>query len=211
MNKLLKILLSGFIVLVLVSCSSGEANENQADADSSESQDGEEFDFRGEMSIQTQLLIGSLKLEDTDLAITPKQAEELLPLWNLTKSMSESGTAIQEEFDAVMDAIQAVMTTEQLTYLEGIEFEQGQIQELMADLGIAPDFDSDSKDTVGFGGGIPGQGGGGGQGIPGENISPEQQATMEAMKEEGGGRGGSNRANIFLIEGLIAVLEGKLQ
>ena len=227
MNKFLKIVLSVFVLLILVSCSSGGTNENQengtsangnnADTDSSESLDSEEFEFRGEMPLQTQLLIGSLMLEETDMAISPEQAEDLIPLWQLTINMSESGTAVQEEFDAVMDAIQAVMTTEQLTYLEGIEFEQGLIQELMADLGIAPDSRGDGENEGGFtpggfGGGIPGQGpGGGGQGFAEGNLPPEQQATFEALREEGGGRGESNRANIFLTNGLITVLEGKLE
>jgi hypothetical protein len=223
MKKLSILIMLALVLSVLIACN---AQMPAADITTNDQvpvqiqEQEQETAFQGEMPEQMQLMIGSLMLEETDLAINSDQAEELLPLWKLTKTLTSSGTAAQGEIDAVMTQIQETMTLEQLAYVSEAEMDLAFFQALMAELGIGPGAsDGEGKSPEGApgggsGGGIPGQGQGGGRGgglgggIPGGNLSPEQQATREASTEERGGSFGFN--NIFL-DALIAMLEGKLE
>ena len=159
------------------------------------------------------------------LAITPEQAEELLPLWNLTKTLIESDTSAQVEVDAVMDSILDAMTDEQMAYIEELQFGPEQFRQIMEDYDIGFGFRGGEGDTGnipsggfppgGFGG-VPGQGPEGGQGrgqgFGGfQDLSPEQQATAQAMREERGGGGRGFFGNQALVEALIDLLEGKIE
>jgi len=179
------------------------------------------------MPLQSKLLFGSFMLEDTDLAITSEQAGELLPLWQLTKTLVESDTAAQAEIDAVMDSIQDAMTDEQMSYIEELQFGPEQFRQIMEDYDIGFGFrggegeegEIPSGGFPGGFGGMPGQVPGGGQGGgPGggsgfgggfQNLSPEQQATAQALREERGGGGRGFFGNPALMEALIDLLEGK--
>ncbi len=242
MKKTLILLLSIILVILLTACGSGEADQAQV----VQNQESGQLGFSGEMPLQSKLLFGSFMLEDTDLAITPEQAEELLPLWQLTKSLIESDTAAQAEVDAVMDSIQDAMTDDQIAYIEEMELGPEQFQQIMEDYDIGFGFRGGEGDTGdippggfpdgfvfrraegdtgnvppgGFSGGFggvpgqgPGSGQGGGQGF-GRNfqdLSPEQQATAQAMREERGGGGRGFFGNPALMEALIDLLEGKLE
>ena len=59
------------------------------------------------LSTATQLLVGTFKLEGTDLAVTADQAKQLLPLWQTLQALSTSNTAATEEINAVVDQIRA--------------------------------------------------------------------------------------------------------
>ncbi|MGB9301610.1 MAG: hypothetical protein WCD51_13600, partial [Anaerolineae bacterium] len=153
----------------------------------------------GEMPLSTKLPAGTLLLEDTDLAVTPEQAKELLPLWQMLRALQGSSTASQVETQAVLDQIQAAMTPEQLAAIE--EMDQEDMGALLEELGMGrQQGDSASDDEQGGGfGGPPDMGGmmppgggeggaviigpGGGEGGPGMgpggfgNLDPEAQAT----------------------------------
>jgi hypothetical protein len=70
----------------------------------------------------TQLVLGTLKLEGTDNAVTPAQAAELLPLWQLIQSGSLQSDA---ETQAVLKQIESNMTEAQLAAIQamGLTFE----------------------------------------------------------------------------------------
>jgi hypothetical protein len=118
-----------------------------------------------------QLALGTFALEDTEYAITTEQAAELLPLWKAAQSLSDSDTITAEEFQAVFNQIEDTMTPEQMNTIVSMEL----TQEAMAEIG--------EKYGLTFG---PG---GGGDFDP-ENLSPEQQATIEAFQESGQAPGG---------------------
>jgi hypothetical protein len=65
------------------------------------------------LSIQAQLAIGTLRLEDTDYPITAEQAKELLPMWYVLQDLNESDTAAQEEIDGLTTQIQETLTSDQ--------------------------------------------------------------------------------------------------
>jgi len=216
MKKIITLIGSILLVFLLAACG-GQAQDVQ-------NQESEQPGFSGEMPLQSKLLFGSFMLEDTDLAITPDQAEEMLPLWQLTKTLVESDTAAEAEIDAVTESIQDAMTDEQMAYIEELQFEPEQFRQIMEDLGIGFGFRGGEGDTGdgpaegfpgGFGG-VPGQGPGGGQGrgqgFGGfQDLSPEQQATAQAMREERGGGGRGLFGNPALIDALIKLLEGKIE
>ncbi|MDH5606738.1 MAG: hypothetical protein OEY93_07610 [Anaerolineae bacterium] len=206
-NKLLPLLL---ILLMLALAACGGAAESSLPADSFQS--GAQLNRLG---------FGILMLEGTDLAVTPEQAESLLPLWKLTKTLAESDTTVQAEITATLELIEKALTEAQLADIGAAEFDQEKIAEIMADLGIEftarggkspSEFNKDGA-AGGFpGGGLPGEGAGkaggkGGIGGAGEELSPEQQATREAFLES---RGGGFGFNTGLIDAVIALLDGKL-
>jgi hypothetical protein len=215
MKKTITIILSVLMAFLFVACGNSEANQTQ-DVQNSESG---QFDFQSELPLQSKLLFGSLMLEETDLAITSKQAEELLPFWKLTKTLVESDTAASAEIDAVMASIQDEMTADQLAYIEELQFGGEEMSQLMADLDIDFGFGGSEKFSGnsppgGLGGEVPGQGPGGGQGRGQgsggfQNLSPEQQATAQALREERGGGGRGFFGNPAIFEALIERLERK--
>jgi hypothetical protein len=155
------------------------------------------------------LPVGTLLLEETDYAVTPAQAQELLPLWQMLSALQESGTASELEVQAVLNQIQGAMTAEQLATIEGMSPED--IQALMQDLGRRVQGDSDSGEGGGFRppeGMIPPGGGEGRQGMgPGgfADLSPEERATMMA------GRGGMGMGfgGTAFTEQVIELLESR--
>jgi hypothetical protein len=229
MKKKIALILSMLMVFLLVACGSKESNQSQAtQAQDVQSQGNGQFTFQGEMPLESKLLFGSLMLEETDMAITSDQAEELLPLWKLYTSLLDSDTTADAEIAAVMNSIQDAMTADQMEYIDGMQLGPDDIRQLMDDLGIDFGFRGGTDQTGenstggftppgGFGGVPgegPGQGQGGGQGFgPGGgfgNFSPEQRATAQAMRAESGGGGRGLFANTALIDALIELLQGKI-
>jgi hypothetical protein len=217
------IFLSLVMVLILAACGGG-AEETAVETDVVLI-DRPEF----EMPVQTQLMLGTFLLEETDLAITSVQAPELITLWKALQALSTSDTAAEVEIDAVVNQIQDAMTSEQRAAIQEMQLTQESLRTLMQDLDLQGGESFTGEDgeerPEGFpeggfpGGGVPGSGPGGGPGQGmgpgggqgfGENLTPDQMATMEAMRAERGG-GLRNRASLFLIEPLIELLEGKIE
>lgn len=87
-------------------------------------------------TLKDRLAVGILKLEGTDLAVTPEQAKELLPLWKAIQSLGSSDTTSQLEIDAVYQQIQDALTADQLASIEALDLSGENMQTLMSDLGI---------------------------------------------------------------------------
>jgi hypothetical protein len=218
--KLIPILI---LVLLLAACSSSATETSEVPSGLGS--------VARDYPLQARLSLGTFLLEDTDLAVTPEQAAELLPLWEAVLSLSESDTAAQAEIDALYNQIEETMTAEQLQAITEMNPTQEDITALMESLGLdnanaaggfqggnpPQGFDPDNL-PEGFGpgnfpgGGQMGPGAGGGQGqgpgggMFGGDIDPETLATMEARREEMGGSF-RNRANLFLVEPLIELLQ----
>jgi hypothetical protein len=169
------------VTAMLVGCGGGgqDAPSAPADADGggaayvSETLD---TSYEGALDAGSQLGLGTLKLEETDDAVTPEQAKTLLPLWQAL----QGGVTADAEVEAVMKQIEGTMTTGQLDAIAAMQLTQEDLREWMQDRG------------PGMGG--PGFPGGGEGEIPPamatrqaefENMSEEDMATRRA--EFGGG------------------------
>ncbi|TES90408.1 MAG: hypothetical protein E3J88_04190 [Anaerolineales bacterium] len=235
MNKTL-LYLSFIVIFLLAACGGGSNEVDTADVSQNvgssqnnnvvtetdeEASQRPGFSFGGEDGQApgiTGLLFGTLMLEKTEFAVTAVQAADLVPLWKLAKNLTTSGTAAQEEIQAVVNQIQNLMTGEQLEYLTKIEISPQDMFALFEELGISAFPEGAGEGDGEFpGGGFPGGGPGGeGGGFPGGvpgggQFTEEQQATAEARREEFGGKGAGFGNNPALFNALIAVLEGKLE
>lgn len=192
------------LVVGLAACGSGGADTTAAPSNAADTAlaartpGARPFDDT-EMPLSMKLPLGTLMLEQTAYAVTPAQAQELLPLWQMLGALQESATASQVEIDAILDQIQGAMTPEQLAAIE--EMSPEEMRTLFQDLGMRRQGDSDTDEEGGFrppegmmppgaGEGPPAMGpmGPGGFG----DLSPEEQST--AMAERGGAGMGFGRA-----------------
>jgi hypothetical protein len=143
-------------------------NGGQQPANQTEQETG----FNREMPLAMTLALGTFKLEESEHPVDPDQATEMLVLWKAARSLSESDNTAAEEMDAVINQIQDAFSPEQLAEIEemGISFQD--MRAIAEQMGI----------ELGFGSGGFG------------DLTPEQQATMEAARESGqfprGGFGG---------------------
>jgi hypothetical protein len=210
--KFLGVLVS--LTLILVACGGADSAANTTATVLNE-------DYPDALTIQTQLTLGILKLEETDLAVDKEQAAELLTLWQAIRSLSSSDITAEGEIEAIVNQILDTMSPEQLKAIAAMELTQEGIFELTQELGIARGGDwtgegdprSSAPDGMvpGSGGG-PGGGMGGGRFSEGEgslDLDPEQIATLQAERTEKQSSG--DRFSMFLINPLIQMLEERLQ
>lgn len=115
-----------------------------------------------EMPQSLQLALGIFALEDTSHPITPEQAAELLTLWKAARSLNQSETVAAEELQAVVRQIRDIMTPEQLDLVISMDLSFEDMGPIADKLGL--DF------------GMTGRLG---------EMTPEMQATMQAMRESG--------------------------
>jgi PBP1b-binding outer membrane lipoprotein LpoB len=101
-----------------------------------------------------QLAIGTMLLEDSELAVQPEQAAQLLPLWQVYQNLINSDTAAQVEIDAIEKQIQDSMLPEQMEAINGMGISENSLSELFENLGLG----------FGFGGRM------GAQGTPGDRA-----------------------------------------
>jgi hypothetical protein len=175
-----------------------------------------------ETPLSTTLAVGTLKLEETNFAVDSDQASNLLPLWQVLRSLTESDSAAQEEITAIVKQIQETMTPDQLQAINNMNLTGENLFTVMQEMDLAPQFTAEgsgrpSGDNFGGGQGVPGSGrpgagGGPGGGFGGDSgqLSPEQIATAQARRTENGG-GGLRSSNLIapLTEVVIALLESK--
>jgi len=136
-----------------------QGNETQSDAQAAASDTKNEFSMPSAM----QLALGTFKLEETDYAIQADQAQEMLILWKAVRSLTESETTAAEEIEAVINQIGDSMTADQMAAVESMELTFQDMGAIAEALGL--EF--------------------GGAGRFGD-MTPEMQATREAMRESGG-------------------------
>jgi len=216
------------LILALTACSGGTSNAQQSSPNQSTNA------APAELPLASKLVIGSFKLEGTDNAITTEQAAQLLPLWQVYEQLSSSDTAAQEEVTALAEQIQETMTSDQMTAINAMNLTPQDIFTVMQEQGIQ--FGGNRQQSSqgngnqsnggnfqppeggggeffvrpGNGGGGPGGGPGGFGGGQGQNLSPEQIATMEARRAENGGSNFRfNSTPTPLIQALVKLLQEK--
>ena len=149
-----------------------------------------------------------MKLENTDQAIASSQAADLLPLWQVLNSLNASDSVAPEEITAITKQIQETMTPEQIATIDDMGLTPEDIFATMQELGLTtgqPNAEGGQQPPAGGRpeGGFPGGGPGG------QEFTPEQIATAQARKAEGGGM--NTRMLTPLVEAVIELLESKVQ
>lgn len=150
-------------------------------------------DYEGALAVRNQLALGTLELNQTDLAISAEQAQTLFPLWQALRSTQQAGGTAQAEVSALLTQIESAMKPEQLQAIASMKLLQTDMQEWATANGI----------TLGNGGGTPSQGSG---------MSPEARATKQAEQGITSSEGGSgSKLASALIDAVIASLEAQIQ
>ena len=169
-----------------------------------------------------QLAIGTLKLKETDQAVTSDQAGELLPLWQIYRELSDSDTAAQAEFEAVIAKVRETMTTNQMQAITDMKLTQQDVSEVAQTQVITSSSSNSSNvNSAPSNGGMPAGGppdaggapldGGMGGGVPQDNgmgsvvsnISTSQSQTAGASS----GLGGTAGIPTVIVDSLIQYLE----
>jgi hypothetical protein len=218
-----------FTSFLLVS-TNGNTNADSSNGDAS----NPGFD----LPLGTKLILGTVKLDETDYAVDADQASQLLPLWKALRSLGESDTAAQAEIDAVISQIEDTMTSEQMKAIEAMGLTMQDFASVAQTLGIetgfgagsfgevnpemrataqamreSGDFPAPPDGAIIVGPGGDGTGGGfgpgGGQGFGGQDLSPEARQT--AIAERSGTRGASLGMNTALLDAIIEFLTAKTQ
>jgi hypothetical protein len=187
------------------------------------------------LSTEAELLVGTFKLEDTDLAVTSDQAQQLLPLWQTLQALSTSNTAATEEINAVVDQIKSTMTSKQMDKITAMKLTQKDVMSLMGQTGFSngPSTTTTPMALNGLpsngngqgaadgpgGGGFPASGapgggapaGGGGfpaGGDPGVNAGPGgMSSTPQAIRPNGT----ANQVPPPMLNALIELLQKKIK
>jgi hypothetical protein len=144
------VLLIGLIVfmgLIMAACS-GSTNKAASTTISSGSTSSKGSSGLSQVNM---LMVGTLKLEGTDQAVSADEAAILLPLWQAYRSLSSSQTAAEAEVDALLNQIQSTMTTEQVKAIEAMNLTDTDMMNLMQTIGggMGPQGTPNPKSTPG--------------------------------------------------------------
>ena len=194
------------VVLSLAAC--GQEAKDTADGTNA----GLSTSYDNALPAVMQLVVGTLRLENTDMAVSAAQATDLLPLWKGYRSLSGSDAASSAELEALDGQILAAMTSEQIQAVAAMQLTREDLDAAMDELGIvsprggaSSDLSDEEREALRAErqaqGGFPVEGG-----VPG--------APPESMAPGGGqapGASGGTRpvANTVLFDVLIETLSGK--
>jgi hypothetical protein len=155
---------------------------------------------QGAMSRQEQLLIGTLKLEESDLAIDQTQAAALLILWQAYKELMSNNATAPEELDAVVSQIESSMSSDQLKAITDMKLTFQDVRTTMTDLGITFTLPAGNGTQMapgqGFGGDFGGAPVGGGGGPMIINDDPGGPPSEGGRFSSGGGFQGGGQGMI---------------
>jgi hypothetical protein len=148
------IVLSVLILMagVLVGCGGGEEPAEGEVVSSAYTSEVLDTGYDDALDVGNQLALGTLKLEETEHAVTSEQAKTLLTLWQAL----QGGVTAEGEISAVLKGIEGAMTEEQLTTIAEMQLTQEDMQVWLEEQG-------------------PGVGN-----PPGGDLSPDALATRQA-------------------------------
>jgi len=171
-----------------------------------------------DLPMAAQLVLGTLKLEDTDQAVTKQQATELLPMWQVYQDLTSSDTAAQEEIDGLTEQIQETMSADQMSTITSMNLTQQDVFAITQEQGGRMALvrqNNDGSSSQSSGGFVPPDGGMGGDPPPddgmgdfgdtGSSVSTGQNQGAET----GTSLGRSSGVPSALVQVLIEVLEQK--
>ncbi len=162
------------------------------------------------LPIQTELILGTFKLEGTAQAISAEQAATLLPLWHVYQDLSVSDTAAQAEINALIDQIKATMTAEQLAAIDDMNLTQQDIMAVMIEKNIAES--SQQQPTTSQSSSSAPQGGPGGP-MPGGDmlggVQPQTASSTQTSATQSVQSQDSTTIPTALLDALIQLLQSK--
>ncbi len=136
--------------------------------------------YANALSIQGQLALGTLQLEDGELAIDEGTAAELLPLWQALQSLMNSDTTAAVELEAVVNQIQDSMSAAQIEAIADMKLTEDSLTSMMenGELGFGRGAGTEGDGQGGFFGGFP------------EGFTPPDGDFVFVVPEGGLGGGG---------------------
>ncbi len=185
---------------------------------------------------EMKLLLGTVKLDETEYAVDAGQASDLLPLWKALRSLSEDDTTAEVEIEALITQIGETMTPEQTSAIDNMNLTMQDMGSVMDALGIEGNFGGSGQmseemratmEAARASGDFPGGGPGGGEFMPpddggmgpggggfgggfgGAEMDPSARET--AIAERGGTRGAGFGMNSDLLDAIIEFLQAKIQ
>ena len=206
------IAVSVIISLALALCACGSAqNSNLATTASTK------------LSLEGQLLVGSLKLENTSLALSADQADQLLPLWEALESLASSNAAASQEIEAVVSQIESSMSPQQVSSITTMKLTQQDLEAAILNAGVttlASNSTNASSSQAQTGQGAPAPGspdGGNPPGGPGNELSNLTGAQTTGQTQTGSLQAvtgqtavTTNQVSARLIDTLIELLKKKI-
>jgi hypothetical protein len=226
MKKVALITILIFALFLLTACGSGSGATN------STSQNGTSTNsFRsgatGPLNPESKLALGTIKLEGTKLAVDPKMAANLVPLWQLLFQLNSSSSSAPQEVTAVVDQIKTTMAPDQINSINSMSLTQADIftafqQQAQASgsggtTGSGGSSGGNRGGGFAFGGGGPGGGGPGGGGFPGGGLraggtgSSTSSTTSSAQSIAQAAQARQNAITNLVINQVIRLLETKLR
>ena len=142
-------------------------------------------DYADALDVQSQLALGTLKLEDSPQAVDEAQAADLLPLWRAYQTLSESNITADVEMNALLNQIQGKMTTAQLQAIVALSLTGEDVATMLEDGTLSGamrgggNSEGDGSKAGGFGGG---PGGGGGRSSELGEVDQDAIATRRAER-----------------------------
>ncbi len=92
-------------------------------------------DYQNALPVASQLILGSIKLEDGDKAVSADEAATLLPLWQAYQSLSNSDMTAEAELQALARQIQGAMQPDQVAAIAAMQLTSDDIAATLEALG----------------------------------------------------------------------------
>ena len=200
MKKLIIATVVFSLILALTACGSNAGTSNSSTS----------------LALEGQLLVGTFKLEDTNLAVTADQAAELLPLWEALQSLANSSIAANQEVEAVVAQIKSSMSPEQIDRITAMQLTQSDLAAAMAQVSETSSTSSSTSTTssssaqpqAGSGMAAPGDGDPpADMGAGGAVVSADSSATQAVASQPAAA---SDQIPTALISSLVELLQKKI-
>ncbi len=88
------------------------------------------------LSAESQLVLGTLRLDGSGQAVSADQANELLVMWQVYRDLISSGTAAQAEIDGLHAQIQETMTAQQMQAISAMILTPQDVFKLVQEQGL---------------------------------------------------------------------------
>ncbi len=173
--------------------------------------------------VRSQVGMGILMMEGTDLAVSADQAKSLLPLWKAVKSLSNDSSIPDAEITAIYRQMQESLSAEQIQAIQSLKWSNADLNTLVerydiqmtstGTTGKSSASQSQSGQNAGAGmpaGGGPGGDPGGGIGLGGDMGGGAPQIQSVAYSGAASGTG-SGDMNMILADAIISVLQKHVQ
>lgn len=162
------------------------------------------------LSTQTELILGTLKLESTAQAVTKEQAATLLPLWTLMQKLQNNDSAAQQEKDALVDQIKQTMTSEQLKAITAMKLTMQDAMSISQGQNVTVTSTKTSGSNSSFGGDpAGGPPAGGGDPMSGLSGGPMTGSTTSTSSTQTTSAQNADQIPSGLMDVLIKLLQQK--